>query len=239
MICVRLRRGALVGTARIFAVACAALSPELAAQTNATGIVRGVQAVGSLEGDVYIVFLNGDVKQGAGRTVYLLRDTPEFHTARASFCVRYNLARSEQETTQKAIVNPLLDSSRIAYAEISQALNSGRAPDRSNKFESLSAKLDTLFKEHRRSADSLIAAWRDSSHSLIVSRAIAYTGSGMHAHYRFNNLKPDAYIVYSEWELPGRVHRWQGFTKVKAGDNVHLDLDSDAGVDNLLNCSSG
>jgi len=161
-------------------------------------------ATGSIGGDVYLTMQSGDVRKGAGRTIYLLADTPLLHAGRDSICVHYTFDHLPVLAMRSAVMDSMLGNAKGKLAQ--------HLVDRDM---SLSAQLDTLNSAMHAQVDHLIVqSIRDT------------TGTGMNAHYRFENEPPGSYIVYATWKIGDNDYTWWHPVEVRAGQTVKRDLDN-------------
>src|SRR2546426_10477036 len=68
----------------VVALAVCAINSPAQTRKNPKGI--GVSRHGSIERDAYLVFMNGEMKQAAGQTVYLLQATNDTYDRMVSVC---------------------------------------------------------------------------------------------------------------------------------------------------------
>lgn len=161
----------------------------------------------SLEGDVYLVMQNGDIKKGAGNTVYLIRDTPA--------------ARARIDSTCQAI-GPRRKI--IAMMSDIDAQMAGLAAQmgRSKKFDSLTTQSNAAKAAIVAALDSAERAFAERVAPLVVERA----PTGMEAHYRFASIPVGRYLLYAETAIGDHHYEWWTPAIVSRGAANRVDLDN-------------
>lgn len=192
---------------------------------------------GSIAGDVYLTFVSGDLKAAAGETVYLLRDTDDFRLARIGFCRDYLAGSKRLKDSLNVSWRPLQDSINTGIQQFESAMNARQYDQLPRDLDSQFVRSKAMFRDQQRVSGEFRKAAVDTSRSRVVSRAVRYTGTGMHAHFQFDSVPPGKYILYADWTERDLLHRWLKYVQVVSGQLLKADLDNDAIVDRLLNCS--
>lgn len=153
-------------------------------------------ASATVEGDIYLVMESGDTKAGAGRTVYLLADTPDFRRRHAQICashrVRYETARAaDAAALQRAV----------------QLMIAGELPPPPPSLRENGITIDSIT-------------------SLIATVIRAQVPSGMAAHYRFDRVAPGRYILFAEWKIGMQDYQWWSPIVLTPGQPMRRDLDN-------------
>jgi len=167
------------------------------AQAPATG--------GGVEGDVYLTMQSGDVKKGAGVTVFLLRDGPELRRWTDAECGK----RVTDITILSAYMSAMVDSIIRAGSSRTKAdLYIKKAADAAT--QKLALQKETL------------AAFR----ATVARNSIDTSGTGMNAHYSFSGEPPDDYVLFGEWKIGEYQYAWWAPVSLVAGKVVRRDLDN-------------
>jgi hypothetical protein len=186
-----------------------------------------------VEGDVYLVMKSGDTKAGAGRTVYLLRDTQGLRDSLTSVCAEYTKLRLSQSDSARVVKQALSDSRAAAFTEMMDDLLNPL------KLDAWHAIID---RQKRAPAEDSILEKRtwiraaDAIHAVIARSILDTVGTGMNAHYVFTVTKPGEYIVFSEWEIFDNAYRWWAPINLSPGQLLKRDLDNSAQADLRLFC---
>lgn len=181
--------------------------------------VDTVQAAGSIEGDVYLVMKSGDTKKGAGRTIYLVRDSDSLHQRLLRICAE---PAPVDSIDRRAAV--LHDSALAAIrARNPQLMKQLAIRERATVLSRDSVKI-------RR-----IAAFRLE----VLAAAVDSVGTGMNAHYRFSRVSPGKFILFAEWTIADNAYQWWSPIVLAAGQSMTRDLDNSSEANNNLYCGIG
>jgi len=192
---------------------------------------------GSIEGDMYLTFMNGESKQAAGQTVFLVPGEGDIYAEVARICRSYQKGLSRLTDSLKKARQPLDDSIHAAEPEVQAALNAKLFP--AVDILPLYARSQIAYKAQDSLQRSLREARDEELRTMILKRAIKTTGTGMHAHFRFENIVPAFYLMYAEWEANGFKRYWLAPVRVKRGEVRQRDLDStNSGHSNLHSSKS-
>jgi|SRR5437016_93025 len=168
----------------------------------------------SVEGDVYLLMQNGDVKRGASNTVRLLRDTVSLLSARTRVCSTF--AEEGRELQER---------SKVLYAQVDKVIGTDR-------FEQVFARARAVGD----SAKLLRAHSRLSIDSIFLKSAVAEAPTGVNAHYHFAGIEPGHYILWAETTIGDNHYTWWAPVVVTAGDSLKKDLDNSTEADATLSC---
>lgn len=80
---------------------------------------------------------------------------------------------------------------------------------------------------------------RAQLHGLLLGNKITETGTGMNAHYRFENLPSGSYAVFAEWPLGRRTYQWWAPVVLEDGQRLTRDLDNSTEVSETFFCGIG
>jgi hypothetical protein len=153
---------------------------------------------------------SGEALRGAGRTIYLLRDTDDFHTRYAGICAHLD-ARYQR---YKRVTKPIEDS-------LSKLIEGGASGD----------EWEALWRRDSAAMDSISAEFRSGKsaiRTMIVGAVFRETGTGMSAHYTFTDIPAGKYVLFGEWTIGKRNYQWWLPVEVRAGDRLQKDLDNAA-----------
>jgi hypothetical protein len=192
-------------------------------------------AAGRVEGDLYLVMKSGDTKRGAGRTVYLLRDTKDLRSGLALACAAHDSVERRQRDSVAAVRQNLKDSAEAAYRTYLAGITNS---EKGGKWNRLSGREMATFTEQSELTASLATATRAIIDAMIVRSAIDTTGSGMNAHYSFAISKPGKYVLFSDWQIGDNAYRWWLPIEITSGKSIRRDLDNAAEASDKLYCGS-
>jgi hypothetical protein len=196
----------------ILAAMVVACSAHDAPATLAASIVH---SPGSIEGDVYLSMRSGDTKRATGRVVALLRNTDSAQMSADRACLTYHVR-----------LNYLL--SHAASIRDSEANIPSITPLLNRHLDAVSAEMDGADETMRRAVNAGLAQY-----------AVDTTGTGMNAHYRFTNVKPGKYLVWSDFPIGRRLYAWLLPVEVTAGQTVRRDLDASGENGRVFHCGAG
>ena len=165
--------------------------------------------VATVQGDIYLVMKNGDVKRGAGNTVRLLPDTGAVQAAIAQAC-----------STVKADQAVLFRQSKVLEDKAKH-----QAPDEALRtLTEASSILETAEPgfNHR---------YYFSLDSLLLPLILIETGTGMNGHYSFDHVRPGRYILWAETEISDHHYTWWAPLAVTRADSIKKDLDNSSLLD--------
>ena len=163
----------------------------------------------TVEGDIYLVMQSGDTKPGAGRTVYLLADTPEFRARHDQICTSHQ-----------------------ARHEVARAADSAEFERRSDLIRTRQTLPSTMPDAARRERAAAI----DSVTSLIATVIRAQVPSGMAAHYRLEGVVPGRYILFSEWKIGNEDYQWWSPIVLTPAQAMRHDLDNSTEAGGKVYC---
>ena len=190
------------------------ISPGTASAQNPK--VPGV----SVEGDVYLVMRNGDVKKAAANTVRLLYAD----TVRA---------------IQGRICPPavfLVDSARRLVLSADSLMRVALGQQGASAGQKMADY--TVAQNARTAADNARAkVQRDAVQMLravMLGNVLAETRTGMEAHYRFDAVAPGSYALWAETSIGDSFYQWITPVAVTGPGPVRADMDNDtAGLTRL------
>jgi hypothetical protein len=190
-------------------------------------------ATDGVEGDVYLVMKNGDTKRGAGRTISLLRDTPQLRIALDSACSRYHSTwralRDSLDTVHKTIV----DSREAAHKALLSRISD---PSLAKRWQQLS-RHSIAYHDTVTSHQLVLQATTEVQVRTILRSATADTvGTGMNAHYTFARVRAGTYILFGEWTIGDNHYQWWAPITVVAGKPLQRDLDNSVEADDKVYC---
>lgn len=195
----------------------------LVALAIASCLPASVEAQGALEGDVYLVMKNGDVKPIAARSIFLL---PESFVHRiASVCAvdEAQFSTQAQFEEMKSLSDSLLQDwhrrgrPREAAGALGPTMEYFAAKRAADSLRGLVGDSATLVRRVR-AAQSIVA-------QQAAGAATATARSDMRGHYRISNIPGGRYIVFAEAELFERPYAWLVPVVVDARGMSTLDLD--------------
>jgi hypothetical protein len=186
----------------------AAKTCHIGAAKTASTDVRGSGA--NIEGDVFLVMQSGDVKPGAGETVFLLRNANELSTRLAAVCA----GAAATLTHDDLWLGSLKDSLEL------HAYGGTGAPSAYDLIKR-EVVLDT---EVARTQRALV---RDRE-QLLGRSVVAQASTGMRAHYRFSAVAPGDYAVNGTQSIGENVYSWWARVSVSGQKTVTADLDNAA-----------
>jgi hypothetical protein len=162
--------------------------------------------LGAIHGDIYLVMQSGDTKRGAGRTVFLARDSDSLQATIGGLC--------------DALAGH-------AMARLDSALALHRrylATTKEEDVDPLIAKEAAVMV--RNSAEE--SAARSAIDRAIISQSADTAGSGIGAHYAFRGIAPGRYILFSPWDIGEHHYRFAQPISLAPRDDVSRDLDNSA-----------
>lgn len=222
------------------ALLCALSSAALAAQRRPNvQAVHATVAVGSIEGDMYYVLpMSGDIKQGAGRTVYLLPDVDSFRSARLAFCAEARDGWRRVTDSLLAPANAASDSSNALYRQFDDAMASRNYSNIPPDLDRLLARTKVLYQKVDDGQANFMSDAGKEAERVATSHAVSYTSTGMHAHFVFDSVPPGDYLLFADWYVPGVTAqvRWLVPVSVRSGSTTNKDLDRDNRAGWLLDC---
>lgn len=177
-----------------------------------------------ITGDVYLVMQSGDTKRGSGRQVYLIQSPDSIEQEIRSICASVGLEAKHAGQQGAALLKEASELADKAQEAMATRTRMGLAFAQStlNSAEKSTASA----RELGRRATLL----RDSTLFLIgltISRAaIDSASAGINAHYRFDDVPPGRYALYSQWTIGENDYRWWVPISVQSGDSIRRDLDN-------------
>jgi len=185
----------------------------------------------SVQGDVFLVTQNGEIKRGAGDTVLLLPSTDSLRQLLVKTCstyadrmgaiLRWADSLGDQDILGRVLVRNLLKSDATANA------------DSSRKW----------LRKHFPTFEDTLQATRDLTvehvEAILNSGAIARMSPGIDAHYRFSNVRPGPYLLVATTAIEGRAYHWLAAVTAHSGDSITHNLDNvAAGAGETLYCTA-
>lgn len=166
--------------------------------------IWGPPAPARIDGDVYLVTAEGDVKPAAGIVVRLLPAASEVAIARrlAENCDDEARALRRWDQRQDSVAHML---GGKTFSEKAQSMR--------ELTESLLATTKSAGAVKDR---VLLAAVTDSA------------PTGMHAHYTFAQIKPGSYFLWAETKISEQRYIWWKLVRVASGQALQEDLDNTA-----------
>lgn len=171
----------------------------------------------SVHGNVYLVMASGDTKRGAGRTVFLSRDTDSLQATIGRVCDEYaGRARGRWDTVaaaQRRWLTVPMDNPAVDALQQRQAAILAR-----NRADELASHLAI---------------------DLAIMGAVAdTTGSGLDARYAFRGVQPGRYLLFAAWDIGEHQYRFVAPITLAPRDDVTRDLDNSAERSSALYCST-
>lgn len=164
---------------------------------------------GGIEGDIYLVLRNGEIRQGAGRTVLLLRNRGSLEAGLARICQD----RRERNESMKQAIQQLTDSlEAIPFEQLFAPLGEGLKAQKSALRDSM------LMSE---------SYARKKSLELLAGAIQAEASAGMNAHYSVSGVPVGEYVLFTEWQLATTIYRWWVPVTVAEGKTIRIDLNGD------------
>lgn len=210
------------------------------------GVIVGCRhqpSTGSIEGDVFLVMQSGDVKQGAGNTVYLIRASDSLSRRLAAICADFRkkvgttaatmpsddaasaptrlIGDTSIEVVQSYVT--VLKESTEQLAEMVWGAHSPKTTATRSGFDSLGA---------------YVSEAKAAVRAQLALATVSQTGTGMKAHYRFDHALPGTYDLWAETTIGNNPYTWWAPLTVKAGDSLHVDLDNSKEKAAALYCGS-
>lgn len=152
---------------------------------------------------------SGDVKRGAGNTVYLIAATG---LAKADLDMACRAVREWE--AQRAAPGPKSDS---GLYHLAQSLR--RHGDNLGAYNT-----EKMLASFQQRGDSI----RRGVHEAIANHAVTKAPTGVNAHYRFASVRPGSYWLFAETTLYDRNYHWWAEATVKPGQAARVDLDNEA-----------
>lgn len=194
-------------------------------------------ALGGVEGDVFLLFMSGDVVPVAGRTVHLLRWGAALDSSRLRFCRHRDVVESEIRADYDRTVRPLSDSVRAA--EPRGATAASRYQDNLRVgvlLERLGPLRDSVARAAEARRSRLRTVWLDS----LLTHRVASAPTGLQAHYRFDGVQAGRYVLYTEADIPRErltlQRQWWAFVQIVPDTVKRLDLDNAFVLGQLYYC---
>ncbi len=175
----------------------------------------------TVEGDVYLVMANGDVKKGAGNTVVVARATPQLRATLDTVCSEISTSLRQHDRYMAAFSEPSLTTAIVTTR---------MKADRTKNPADIKAadSVEAVRKAHLDSSSTLWAA-RDRLKQLagtaIAQAAVQRAPTGMEAHYKAEGLALGEYLLFAETTIMDKTHQWLRAANVVAGAN-RFDLDN-------------
>ena len=211
------------------------------------GVIAGCRhqpSTGSIEGDVFLVMQSGDVKQGAGNTVYLIRASDSLSRGLAAICADFRkkvgatAARMPSDGTGDTPTKLIGDTSiEVVQSYVSllkettEQLADMTWGDHSPKATATRAGFDSI--------GAFVSEAKAAVRAQLALATVSQTGTGMKAHYRFDQALPGSYDLWAETTIGNNPYTWWAPLTVKAGDSLHVDLDNSKEKAATLYCGSG
>jgi hypothetical protein len=172
-----------------------------------------------IDGDVYLVTQNGDVKRAASNTVSLVRDSDSLRAGLAAVC-----ERMERD------VRPMIQNAD----SLSRA--SGRASLAGD--HRTSSRLLGLSNAILRDARRRLAGVPDSVRARITPAVVTTARTNVSEHYSFPAVPPGSYFLFAETVIGAQPHVWWQGVTVKRGEAITLDLDTKSEANRTLYCGA-
>jgi hypothetical protein len=185
----------------------------------------------SLEGDVYLVMKNGDVKPAASNTVYILPGS-RLPTVVARVCQAGQGALTERLSKDLLARQRLADSAMSIWSALRNADPTVGLP---------SAETQALQAAYVATKDSVARFARDWPiiSNRLLERAILESSfaapTGMKAHYRWDGLTPGRYLLWAATTLYDVDYFWLSVVEMGASPQ-HRDLDNSLVREGKLRC---
>lgn len=169
----------------------------------------------TIEGDLYVLTVGGDVKKGAANTVYLLRRDSASLAPMIATCQRAKLS-DVRAAAGDSIAAIMLRAIRVAP-------RAGFDTVARNATVSASVERSKAASEY---ADLKVQAAR---------AAVQTSGTGMAAHYKLSAVPFGQYLLFAEMQLENRRYRWWTSIDVTTPGPITRDLDnSQLGDDDMI-----
>jgi len=173
--------------ATLLSASASGLHAQTAAPNSAALAVRAAgNQTGSVEGDMYVVLPNGDLKRGAGRLIYIVRDGDSLHTALDTVCASWRAAYRPLAARDKAL------SASYTHNRDSDAIVAAMREQKTVKITR-----DSVTRVMRAAVDRVVASFITDS-----------AGSDINAHYRIVGITPGRYILTSAWTIDNATYHW-------------------------------
>jgi hypothetical protein len=219
----------MIGSALRYCVLTAAISTAIfpsdvlsqrAGASPGRQVDRADANVSSVEGDVYLVMQNGDIKKAAANTVLLVQNTPALRVDLDSACAQISRYTRSLGT----------DSGVIDLAKTFAKQRLGPRAD------SLQLVLVTRAIESQHRTEILIDETVSRTQKALQAATVATSPTGMNAHYRFSGVKPGDYLLFAETTIGSLYYQWLGGFSVKAGEALAKDLDNSIAIQGQTFC---
>ena len=177
-------------------------------QKSSKKVSQGV-ASGVLEGDVYLVMQNGDIKKIAANTVVEIRSDHATDMLRRSCDVV--LSNEKVEMVKQ------LASTQASILSMDGIMGTAKGDSLRLLFQQLRARVANADTVAQRAYVSALNDW-----------SVGQSPTGMAAHYRFEKVRAGSHILVATTTIGDTPHFWLISTTVGRDTHVAVDLDNSA-----------
>lgn len=185
------------------------------------GLVSCTPKTATIQGDVYLVMKSGEVKRGAGNTVYLVEASDSAIARARGVCT--SLGDAVIGATRWADSLGPNEIRKRFVEQLAESMRGGTpVQDASGAFLKRRVSLgDTLRSLQRLADDSQVV-------KVLRAATVAQAPTGVDARYAFYDVRPGSYLLFSRTEIAGHEYHWSARATVKSGEMVSRDLDNAA-----------
>lgn len=202
---------------------------------------RGARPVsyGGVEGDVYMVFMNGDVVPMAGRSVSLLRNSDSLQLDVVRFCERWKESEDGRRRRYDLLWKPIGDSMRALEMETRSA-NTLERMRASESIIRLGRRSEQVYDSLKRLDVAERGENANDYYRTLLRHRVFTAPTGLQAHFRFERVPLGDYVLYAQAELSrGEITlrpRWWAEVTIVADSVLRRDLDDSVSQGRPFSC---
>ncbi len=152
----------------------------------------------SIEGDVYLLNKQGEVKKGAAGTVGLALPGPRLEAIYRAACAAQHAEETSFLAGQRAVPKPSTD-------------------DSAARIEAINAGVDRMTAQENMEREKMFATLIDAGLT---------SPTGINAHFSFSKVPPGTYYLLSVMHLGDLAYGWVVRVTLKARQSLRIDLDN-------------
>lgn len=152
-------------------------------------LVLGCKRTATVEGDLTLAMSSGELRKGAGHTIYLVPQGDTVSQAVDRVCADWKAIAVEREKRARDFdAKAERFKTAMARATMQRGVALGDSVD---KYRQAAAA--------ERQTEDAISGYKDRLVNMLRSAADTQVQTDLDAHYRIENIAPGKYILYAEW----------------------------------------